>query len=101
LYVARAEPMRDGGGAITAWFGTSTDIHDRCEVEERLRESEAKFQAIANSIEQMVWSMRPNGYHDFYNQRWYDYTGVPEGSTDGEAWNGMFHPDGQERTWTT
>ena len=24
---------------------------------------------------------------------------MPEGSTDGEAWNGMFHPEDQERAW--
>jgi PAS domain S-box-containing protein len=67
---------------------------------EELRESEAKFQAIADSIDHMVWSTLPDGYHDYYNQRWYDYTGVPEGSTDGEAWNGLFHPDDRERAWT-
>ena len=48
---------------------------------------------------QMVWSTLPDGYHDYYNARWYEFTGVPEGSTDGEAWNGMFHPDDQERAW--
>jgi PAS domain S-box-containing protein len=47
----------------------------------------------------MVWSTLPDGYHDYYNARWYDFTGVPAGSTDGEAWNGMFHPDDQERAW--
>ena len=26
-------------------------------------------------------------------------TGVPVGSTDGEGWNGVFHPDDQERAW--
>jgi PAS domain S-box-containing protein len=66
-----------------------------------LAESEAKFRAITDSVDQMIWSTRPDGYHDFYNQRWYSYTGVPEGSTDGEAWNGMFHPDDQERAWAT
>lgn len=65
-----------------------------------LRESEARFQAIANSVDQMIWSARPDGYHDYYNQRWYDYTGVPEGSTDGEGWNGMFHPDDQQQAWS-
>jgi PAS domain S-box-containing protein len=45
----------------------------------------------------MVWSTRPDGYHDYYNQRWYEFTGVPEGSTDGNEWNGVFHPDDQER----
>ena len=47
----------------------------------------------------MVWSTLPDGFHDYYNARWYEFTGVPEGSTDGEAWNGMFHPDDQERAW--
>ncbi|HYO29260.1 MAG TPA: ATP-binding protein, partial [Thermomicrobiales bacterium] len=29
------------------------------------------------------------------------FTGVPEGSTDGEGWNGLFHPDDRERAWVT
>lgn len=52
-----------------------------------------------NSVPHMVWCTRPDGYHDFYNQRWYDYTGTPPGSTDGEAWEGMFHPDDRPRAW--
>jgi PAS domain S-box-containing protein len=48
---------------------------------------------------QMVWSTQPDGAHDYYNAQWYAFTGVPEGSTDGEGWNGMFHPDDQERAW--
>ena len=67
--------------------------------ERQLFESEAKFQAIANSVDQMIWSTQPDGFHDYYNSRWYEFTGVPEGSTDGEAWNGMFHPEDQERAW--
>jgi PAS domain S-box-containing protein len=72
---------------------------ERVRAQAQLLESEAKFHAIANSIDQMVWSTRPDGFHDYYNERWYEYTGVPPGSTDGEAWNGMFHPDDQDRAW--
>jgi PAS domain S-box-containing protein len=72
------------------------EMRDRLQ---ELRESEAKFQAITNSIDHMVWSARPDGFHDYYNQRWYDYTGMPEGSTYGAGWNDMFHPDDQERAW--
>ncbi len=57
------------------------------------------FQNIADSIDQMIWSTRPDGYHDYYNRRWYEYTGVADGSTDGDAWNEMFHPDDRERAW--
>ena len=59
----------------------------------------ASFEAIADSIDQMIWSTRADGFHDYYNRRWYEYTGVREGSTDGDGWAGMFHPDDQERTW--
>jgi PAS domain S-box-containing protein len=62
-----------------------------------LSESEAKFRAIADSMPQMVWSTLPDGFHDYYNARWYEFTGVPPGSTDGEGWNGMFHPKDQAR----
>ncbi|MBV9078847.1 MAG: PAS domain-containing protein [Methylobacteriaceae bacterium] len=61
----------------------------------------ASLQAMVNSVDQMIWSTRPDGFHDFYNRRWYDYTGMPEGSTDGEAWNGMFHPEDRERAWAS
>ena len=64
-----------------------------------LRESDLKFQTLADAFPHMVWSTLPDGFHDYYNARWYEFTGVPDGSTDGEEWNGMFHPDDQERAW--
>ena len=51
------------------------------------------------AMPQMVWSTQPDGIHDYYNARWYEFTGVPAGSTDGEGWNGMFHPEDQARAW--
>jgi PAS domain S-box-containing protein len=65
----------------------------------RQRQSEAQFRAIADSMPQMVWPTLPDGFHDYYNARWYEYTGMPAGSTDGEGWNGMFHPDDQGRAF--
>ncbi|CAN5324413.1 hypothetical protein BH09PSE1_BH09PSE1_08650 [soil metagenome] len=64
-----------------------------------LAESEARFRAIADSMPQMVWSTLPDGFHDYYNARWYEFTGMPVGSTDGEGWNDMFHPEDQQRAW--
>ena len=64
-----------------------------------IAESERQFRILADSMPQMVWATQPDGFHDYYNQRWYDFTGVPAGSTDGVGWNGMFHPDDQVRAW--
>ncbi|MBH0239798.1 PAS domain S-box protein [Methylobrevis albus] len=93
-------PRHSETGEFLGYIGSVVDIDERHEAERQARESEARFQAIANSIDQMVWSTRPDGFHDYYNARWYEFTGVPPGSTDGEGWNGLFHPDDQERAWT-
>jgi len=64
-----------------------------------VEDSETRFRTLADTMPQMVWSTLPDGFHDYYNARWYDFTGTPEGSTDGEGWNDVFHPDDQERAW--
>jgi PAS domain S-box-containing protein len=69
------------------------------EDEAALALSQAQLQVLTDAMPQMVWSTRPDGFHDYYNARWYEFTGVPPGSTDGEGWNGMFHPDDQEKAW--
>ena len=80
------------------------ELAERQEVESELAasngalaESEARFRAITESMPQMVWSTLPDGFHDYYNARWYEFTGMEAGSTDGEGWAGMFHADDQER----
>ncbi|MBX9815788.1 MAG: PAS domain-containing protein, partial [Sphingomonas sp.] len=75
------------------------DTTERHRAQVARAESEAKFLAMVNSIDQMIWSTLPDGFHDYFNDRWYEYTGVPYGSTDGEGWNGVFHPDDQARAW--
>ncbi|WP_262031547.1 PAS domain-containing protein [Microvirga sp. Mcv34] len=93
------QPIFDPNGHVSGIFVQGHDVTEQKRTEEALRESEERFRAIANSVDQLIWATRPDGFHDYYNQRWYEYTGVPEGSTDGEAWNGMFHPEDQERAW--
>lgn len=44
-YLTRAEPLRNESGRITAWFGTSTDIHDRVMAEAALRDLNTSLEA--------------------------------------------------------
>ena len=102
MYVSQACPRDWSNEEIALIEGVaeiSWDAVERVEAAQALGESEAKFRGIVNSIEQMIWSTRPDGYHDYYNDRWYEYTGTPHGSTDGEGWNDMFHVDDQDRAW--
>lgn len=95
------QPVRGADGHVETIFVQGSDVTDREAALTALRESEARFRTIANMLPQMIWSTRADGYHDYFNQRWYDFTGVPEGAVDGDEWSGLFHPDDQQRAWDT
>ncbi|QYF92706.1 PAS domain S-box protein [Massilia sp. PAMC28688] len=95
--MAKGRVFEDAVSGQRRFAGVAVDITERKRQEQSLKESEAKFRTIANAMPQMVWSTLPDGFHDYYNQQWYDFTGVPQGSTDGDAWNGLFHAEDQPR----
>ncbi|MCZ4344933.1 PAS domain-containing protein [Devosia neptuniae] len=97
--VASGRPRFNAEGVIQRFPGVLVDITEQRRTTDALAESELRFRTLADAMPQMVWSTLPDGFHDYYNARWYEFTGVPDGSTDGEAWNGMFHPDDQDRAW--
>ena len=41
-HLARAVPVRDARGDIDCWFGTSTDIQDRIEIEQTLKDADLR-----------------------------------------------------------
>ncbi len=99
--VASGRPRLDAKGRVYRFPGVAIDVTQQHQVREALESSELRFRTLADTMPQMVWSTLPDGHHDYYNARWYEFTGVPEGSTDGEGWNDMFHPDDREHAWAT
>ena len=60
---------------------------------EELRESEAQFRSLANSIPQLVWMADGKGVVFWYNQRWYDYTATTLEEMTQCGWETLLHPD--------
>jgi len=48
------------------------DISERQAAAEALRESEGRFRQLADTMPQIVWTARPDGWNDYFNQRWFD-----------------------------
>ena len=75
------------------------------ELEDTVRErtselsiSREHFKYLANNIPQMTWTNLPNGEVDYYNQRWYDYTGLSFEDTKRWGWQQVIHPDDYQIT---
>jgi PAS domain S-box-containing protein len=67
--------------------------------EEELRKSEKEFHLLAESMPQIVWVTRKDGWNIYFNQQWMDYTGLTMEESYGHGWNIPFHPDDQQRAW--
>jgi PAS domain S-box-containing protein len=99
-YVARAAPVRDQAGRVTAWFGTSSDIHDRKLAEAALQESEARLRALTDHLPGgMVYQITadPQGNRRFLHvsQSYEQMTGTPAEAllADASAAYANIHPD--------
>ncbi|MBW4492056.1 MAG: PAS domain S-box protein [Oscillatoria princeps RMCB-10] len=55
--------------------------------------SEQRYRTLAETIPQLVWSSLPDGRHDYFNQRWVEYTGMTLEQTEGWGWQPVLHPD--------
>jgi PAS domain-containing protein len=55
--------------------GSSVEIEDRKQAELQMSGSEAKLRRIIDTIPSLAWSTLPDGSGEFWNKRWYDYTG--------------------------
>ena len=58
-----------------------------------------EFRFVIDLMPQMVWATQPEGYHDFYNQRWYEFTGLSYEETKDKGWSLVLHPQDYDRTW--
>ena len=91
-------------------LGSMVDVTQLNETTQQLKETNRDLQALTDEFRfvtdfmpQMVWATRPDGYHDFYNKGWYDYTGLNYEQSKEAGWSFVLHPDDYERTlkiWT-
>lgn len=48
---------------------------------------------LANAIPTLAWTARADGYIDWYNARWYEYTGTTPADMEGWGWQSVHDPD--------
>lgn len=82
---------RDGG--VARWYALHIDVDDRRRAEDALRGNELELGRIINAMPLALWTSRPDGYCDFVNQRWLEYSGYTSEQAEGYGWATVLHPD--------
>jgi|HubBroStandDraft_1064217.scaffolds.fasta_scaffold13755_3 formate hydrogenlyase transcriptional activator len=94
----RGEPLRDESGTVVKWYIISTDIEDRKQAEEKLRQDERELRRITDTIAQMIVVHDPEGEPIYANQAMLDYTGLTSDDvTRREVRDRTIYPEDLER----
>jgi len=85
------------------------DVEDQKVAEDALRESETRLamaerelRLTLDSIPTLAWRTRADGFAEYLNKRWLDYTGLSLAEALGWDWQAAIHPDdrqGLHDTW--
>jgi PAS domain S-box-containing protein len=76
----------------------AADLIERKRAESELLASESRFRQLADSMPQMVWTARPDGFIDYYNERWYEFTGFNADLPVESSLESVLHPE-DLRNW--
>jgi len=61
--------------------------------------NERRYRTLAQAVPHIVWTARADGAVDYFNQRWFEYTGLSVEQAAG-SWLGIVHPDDSTRCRT-
>jgi PAS domain S-box-containing protein len=92
-FLGQAQARRAPGGHILKWYGTNTDVHQQRQLQEQVLASQARFKQLLEALPQMAWTSRPDGSVNYYNKRWYDFTGSTFETMRDWGWERFVHPD--------
>jgi len=92
-----ATPLRDAAHQVRGCLCTGLDITDRVAVEHALRESESKLRALADNMAQLAWMADEQGLAFWFNQQWFDFSGLTPLAANGDGWLHLVHPDHRQR----
>lgn len=66
------------------------------EAERQAKEDRLRFNQLAEGLPQLTWTCLSNGYCDFLNRRWCEYTGIPAEDQLEFGWLNQIHPDDRD-----
>jgi PAS domain S-box-containing protein len=95
------EPMLDDEGRLQGAVAVLRDITERHHAAAALRESEKRFEAVADASPVMIWTAGVDKQCTFFNRAWVDFTGRAMERHLGDGWTEAVHPEDLDRCMAT
>jgi PAS domain S-box-containing protein len=90
-------PLHDESGAVSGMLVTMFDTTSRQQIEHGLWQSPEGYRQLSEALPQIVWSSDARGNVDFFNSRWFTYSGLSEEQSYTGEWEDLIHPDDRLR----
>lgn len=71
----------------------ANDVTESLRAQEALREREALFRSLAETMPHIVWTLGPDGAVEYVNRQWREYAGLDLEATAQAGWHAVLHPD--------
>jgi PAS domain S-box-containing protein len=93
-------PLYDEKGNVLRWYSSAYDIEDQKRAESalqlsraQLEKAERELRLTLDTIPTFAWRTRADGFAEYLNKPWLDYTGLSLEQALGWEWQIAIHPD--------
>lgn len=84
--------LRSKVGVFVDLWEKSRRLHEQ-ELLALERASDARYGQLADAMPQIVWRADVDGIATYFNQRWFDYTGMSPAEAAATPWSSTIHPE--------
>ena len=85
--------LKDQNGEVYAILNFAADVTELVLAKKQIEENENKYKNLADSLPIIIWTADKDGNIDYYNKKWYDYTGLEGIDTRKNTSLKILHPD--------
>lgn len=85
------------GDQITGVIAVGHDVTEKLDAKRQVERGDRKWKQLANSLPAIVWTADEKGSLDFFNELWYQTTGLTKEESLGSGWIRAIHPDDLDR----
>ena len=94
------QPLRGPHGAVDTILVVAFEVTnlvvaklDAEAARARAENSEQALKTFVDNLPELAWTARPDGHIDYYNRRWYEYTGTTFEEMQGWGWEKVHDPE--------